>query len=72
MSKSILDKAAEIASEFDKNIVLVVTRDAKTGKVDVFPYGNSQIEMFIGMAAGEQAKHMISNSRQGSINQGKT
>ena len=61
--KSILDKAMEISKEFDKNIVVIVVRDAKTGKVDLYPFGKSQVEMMIGMAAGDQAKRIIETTK---------
>jgi len=53
----------EISKEFDKNIVVIVVRDAKTGKVDLYPFGKSQVEMMIGMAAGDQAKRIIETTK---------
>ena len=60
---SILQKASEIARDHDKNIVLIVTRDGKTGKVDIFPFGSSQVEMMVGMAAGDVAKQVLETTK---------
>ena len=49
----------EIMSKFNKDMVLIVTRDAVTKEVHIAPIGRCRKGMVIAMAAGSSVKNLI-------------